>query len=477
MAGGTVTIVGGNVIHTFTSSGYLTPLKYVGNSLRFRSSASANLSRTPTTAGNNQTFTWSAWVKLGNISSTQQDIFDASISTTTRFAIGYASNILFVYNASSGGTVNLSASTSAVYRDPAAWYHVVVVMDTTNATAANRTKLYVNGVQQTLSYSTGPITQNATTAVNQATIHRFGANSNAPSTENYDGYLSEINFIDGQALTPNSFGTFNSYGVWQPITYGGSYGINGFYLPFTNTASTTTLGYDFSPAGNNWTPNNISLTAGSTYDSMTDVPTLTSTTAANYAVINPLDNSGGTTIADANLKVTWGSASERSVVSTIAIPSSGKFYVELLNGTLTSASVALSFGLATSTVSRTSTGYGASNAWIYYASNQSYISRNGTSSSQIGSNQTFASGGTIQIAIDRTNNQAWLGYNNVWVNATNGTDGNPSAGTNPTVSSLPVTDLFILIGLYANNATVNFGQQPFVYTAPSGFLPLNTYNL
>jgi hypothetical protein len=108
----------------------------------------------------------------------------------------------------------------------------------------------------------------------------------------YDGYLTEINFIDGQALTPNSFGTINSYGVWQPITYGGSYGTNGFYLPFTNNASTTTLGYDFSPQGNNWTTNNISLTAGSTYDSMTDVPTLTSATAANYAVMNPLDTTG-----------------------------------------------------------------------------------------------------------------------------------------------------------------------------------------
>jgi hypothetical protein len=107
--------------------------------------------------------------------------------------------------------------------------------------------------------------------------------------EFFDGYLAEINFIDGQALTPNSFGTFNSYGVWQPITYGGSYGTNGFYLPFSNNASTTTLGYDFSPNGNNWTTNNISLTAGATYDSMTDVPTLTSATAANYCVYaNPL---------------------------------------------------------------------------------------------------------------------------------------------------------------------------------------------
>ena len=115
----------------------------------------------------------------------------------------------------------------------------------------------------------------------------------------FDGYLTEINFIDGQALTPSSFGSTNTTtGVWQPIKYTGTYGTNGFYLNFGNNASTTTLGYDTSGNSNNWTTNNISLTAGSTYDSMTDVPTLTSATVANYAVLNPIDGS------DASLGIT-----------------------------------------------------------------------------------------------------------------------------------------------------------------------------
>jgi len=103
--------------------------------------------------------------------------------------------------------------------------------------------------------------------------------------------MTDINFVDGQQLTANSFGAFNGQGVWQPVRYGGSYGTNGFYLPFTNTTSTITLGYDFSPNGNNWTTNNISLTAGVTYDSMTDVPTNTSATVANYCVWSPINKS------------------------------------------------------------------------------------------------------------------------------------------------------------------------------------------
>ena len=194
----------------------------------------------------------------------------------------------------------------------------------------------------------------------------------------------------------------------------------------------------------------------------------------NYAVINPLNNSGGVTISDGNLKALWASASDRSVLSTFPIPSTGKFYAEFVNGTLTSASVAVAFGLATEGSSRT--GMIAANMWVYYASNQSFISRNGTLSSQIGTNQTIAACGILQVAIDRDNNQAWLGYNNVWVNATNGTTGDPSAGTNPTVSSLP-TDLFVMVGLYAENGNVNFGQRPFAYTPPTGFKALNTLNL
>ena len=165
---------------------------------------------------------------------------------------------------------------TAVYRDPSAWYHVVCVLDTTQATANNRVRIYVNGVEVTAFGTLNNPTQNSTLAFNGAVNHAIGADIPNSGARNFlDGYLTEINFIDGQALTPSSFGsTDTTTGVWQPIKYVGTYGTNGFYLPFSDNSSTTNIALDYSGNGNNWTPNNISVTAGATYDSMLDVPTL-----------------------------------------------------------------------------------------------------------------------------------------------------------------------------------------------------------
>jgi hypothetical protein len=289
MAGGTVTISGGNVIHTFTSSGYLTPIKYVNNSLRFRSSASAYLSRTPATTSNRKTWTWSGWLKLGAIGQ-WEGIFNAG-SSGNQFAMYlYTDNLLYIQDYT--GANNLYLQTSQVFRDPSAWYHIVIAIDTTQATSTNRAKLYVNGVQVTAFVSTTYPSQNYDTQVNSNSYqHDIGLNYQfgTSNPKYFDGYMAEVQFVDGYQLTPNSFGTFNSYGVWQPITYGGSYGTNGFYLPFSNTASATTLAYDFSPNGNNWTPNNISSTTSPTsiqvFTSSTTWTAPIGVSSVNYLVV------------------------------------------------------------------------------------------------------------------------------------------------------------------------------------------------
>jgi hypothetical protein len=234
MAGGTVTIVGGNVIHTFTSSGYLTPLTLLNNSLRFRSSASAYLNRTPTVASNRKTWTWSGWVKLSAFTAARR-LFSARIAYTgdQTFIQAASDNTLLI----GGNSGAYELRTTAVYRDPAAWYHIVLAFDTTQATSSNRIKLYVNGVQVTALQTATYPSQNLDTFVNATNPHSLGAESGTPS-EFFDGYMANVQFIDGQQLTANSFGTFNSYGVWQPINYGGSYGTNGFYLPFSQGSST-----------------------------------------------------------------------------------------------------------------------------------------------------------------------------------------------------------------------------------------------
>jgi hypothetical protein len=458
MAGGTVTIVGGNVIHTFTTSGYLTPLTYFNNSLRFRSGASAYLNRTPTVASNRTTWTWSGWVKRGSYTGADQVLFSAydnssaSDATWTAIKFNNADNLIL-----DGWTVSWRISNS-VYRDYAAWYHIVVAVDTTQATASNRVKIYVNGVQLTSFSTSNDPSLNQQLGINSAEQHRIASINYSSGYRYFDGEITGVNFIDGQALAPTAFGTFNSYGVWQPVTYGGSYGTNGFFLPFTNTASTTTLGYDFSPAGNNWTTNNISLTAGSTYDSMTDVPTLTSATAANYAVLNPL-NTYASTIVDGNLKVTFTDASvSRTTFCTMGV-TSGKWYWEttIVNGL--GASYYPGIGVNTNLAYPPTSQSGSdANGYMYLTTGQKF--NNGSLTSY---GATYATNDVIGVALD-------MGAGTITFYKNNVSQGQAFSGI--TGTAVPC-----FIGETSAACSVNFGQQPFQYTPPSGFVALNTYNM
>ena len=247
------------------SSGYKIP-----NSLRFRASNSAYLSKTPTVTGNRKTWTWSGWVKRGALSTGY--IFNAGVtSDNTGILLNDALSSRLQLNVLVSSVQKIVCYTSSALRDPSAWYHIVVAVDTTQATNSDGVKMYVNGTQQTLTFSS--YTQNIDTSINFTNIH-YLANSN--SSERFDGYLAEVNFIDGQALAPSAFGAIsNQTGVWAPKAYTGTYGTNGFYLKFTDNSAATSaaIGKDFSGNNNNWTPNNISLIAGSTYDSMADSPT------------------------------------------------------------------------------------------------------------------------------------------------------------------------------------------------------------
>ena len=215
-----------------SSAGYT-----IDNSLRFRSSASAYLSRT-TGSGNTQKWTWSGWVKKGAIlvSGSNQFLFSTLSSLT---------DVIDIDDLADGSchiTVSLNSSnvlvTTPSYRDPSSWYHIVVAVDTTQATAANRVILYVNGVQVTAFSTANYPAQNANTQTNaNGSTANIGRRPNASNY--FDGYMAELNFIDGQALTPSSFGETNaSTGVWQPKAYSGSYGTNGFYLKFSDIATT-----------------------------------------------------------------------------------------------------------------------------------------------------------------------------------------------------------------------------------------------
>jgi hypothetical protein len=559
--------------------------------------------------------------------------------------------------------------------------------------------MYVNGSEITAFSTSNNPTQNSTIGVNNnSTTGRIGQDAPASSSRLFDGYMTDINFIDGQALTPNSFGTFNSFGVWQPITYGGSYGTNGFYLPFNpgtstfvgsfngsnqslslaqnaafnfgtgdftieacvygnswnsvnpiialgdgavgggspiysgwvmrydsanglglyrfdgsetslfsgatvpvntwnhmaisrssgtlrmfingvqvysaanttsyNNVNSNTLkiggnwtigggvvtwvnGYisnvrivnnaglyttnftpptanltavsgtalltlqnssivdnstnaftitnnntvttgqtypfsaakifnDQSPQGNNWTPNNIGGGFGSTLDYMTDVPTLTSTTAANYAVLNPLWKGANITPTDGNLTNPLNNGSPNAALSTMPM-STGKWYAEMTN-TASYGDVGLCIVAANLTAptfvigSTTQTGL-----WeVYDNGGGIYVTSDGGAfSSSLGATR-FRPAGTIQFAYDASNGYFWIGRNNTWYDSSFGTTGDPSTGANPTFTISSSRGPFN-IGAGSNSATNaqywNFGQQPWAYTPPTGFLALNTFNL
>ena len=447
---------------TGATGGYQIP-----NSLRFRSSASAYLNRTPASASNRTTWTWSAWVKRGALGGGPYQLFAARTGASATYTLLYINNDNLIF-ADSGGAGLVS---TAVYRDPSSWYHIICAVDTTQSTASNRVSFYVNGQQITsFSSSTYP-TQNATLNINSTADHFIGQQV---SLQYFDGYMAEINFINGQALTPSSFGSFNAItGVWQPARYSGTYGTNGFYLKFNNGTSTTTLGYDTSGNGNNWTTNNISLTAGSTYDWMLDSPTPfigSSYGVGNYAVLSPITPSITTTYAptSGNLNVTL--ASQGQAISTIAA-TSGKWYAELVMSSGT-VSTDTGFGFQPPTTYSATFCAGASSlGYVYFADG-----RKGYNGTYTTYGNTWTLNDVIGVALDLDNGKVYWSKNGTWQ-----ASGDPVAGTNAAYTGVSGTFAFVIRN--GNSATdnkafsINFGQRPFAYTPPSGFKSLCTQNL
>ena len=433
----------------------------VERSLRFNSADSAYLSRTPASAGNRKTWTWSGWVKRASIADSGETFFTGYSATTDEtFLTWNADTIRFFSRTSNLTTAQLD--TSALYRDISAWYHVVLSVDTTQATASSRLKLYVNGSEVTaFGVSTYP-SQNSDFWVNNTVAHNIGRRGNAI---NYlSSYLTEINFIDGQALTPSSFGETDSVtGRWKVKKYSGTYGTNGFYLNFADNSGTTatTLGKDLSGNGNNWTPNNFSVTAGAGNDSLLDSPT-NSGTSGNYCVVNPLKNDTSFTSTNGNLDVTLANETGgRSCSGTFAI-SYGKFYWE---ATVTAnAGNRAGVGIATSETSTANYSGSYSSGYTYEGSTGDKIT-NGTSSSY---GSTFTTNDVIGVALDMDNGSLVF-YKNGSSQGTaySGLSGvfNPRFDNTGNVASTSVS------------YSINFGQRPFAYTAPTGFKALCTTNL
>ena len=300
-----VNILGANSV----SGGY-----EIDNSLRFNDGDSAELTRTPSGEGNKQIHTISMWIKRCTIG-TNQALFSAGPNDSNVYSIRFLDDSLYI--SQSSGFVK---DTSRLFRDPSAWYHIVIAIDTTNGTQNDRIKVYINGVLETsFAENTFAGGQNLTTHVNDDVIHAVGYDTLNDSVP-FDGYIAEFHLIDGTQKAASDFGETDDNGVWIPKAYTGTYGTNGVYLEFKQTGTGTDasgMGADTSGNTHHYAPVNLAAT-----DVTTDTPT------NNFATMNPL-LTDTTTVAfsEGNLKTVCTNAS--TVGSSIAVQK-GKWYVEMI---------------------------------------------------------------------------------------------------------------------------------------------------
>lgn len=444
----------------------------ISRSLRFRKSNSAFLSRTPGSTGNRRTWTWSAWIKRANILADLNGVaplFTQHTSGNTGirdyFQI-YENRIWIDLNNSNSGALR----SNLLLTNTNDWYHFVWAVDTTKDIPSERMKVYVNGTQINSWATANYPSLNYDTFINlSGTQSRMGGQTDGVYFA--DQYMTEVNFIDGQQLDASAFGQFDALNNWFPRRYTGTYGTNGFYLDFSDNSNTTatTLGKDRA-GSNNWTPNNFSVTAGVTNDSVVDSPTdfgrdtgAGGEVRGNYATLMPTSN---VTVSDGNLRVVT-STGESNTVSTLTMRT-GKWYFEAsCTGNVTTGSAV---GIVPANYDFAKNMYEGINAGFAYYGGSSGLFVKGSGNNSLETFQygtSWSTNDTIGCAFD----------------ADNGTIQFFKNGTGyAVVGGIPINSEYrFSVGEGENAASasfnVNFGQRPFLYTAPSGFRALNSKNL
>lgn len=436
----------------------------VERSLRFNRADTNYIERTPSSNGNKRTWTFSAWIKRGQLTSLQT--FFSAGTNNPDVIVKFTPSDQFEISRY-GGSYQTQVTSTQLFRDPSAWYHIVGAVDTTQATASNRVKMYVNGTQITSFANSNYPSQNYEYPEINDTGFSNKIGKHGSNSQNFDGYMAEINFIDGLQLTPASFGETNAVtGQWVPIdTSGLTFGTNGFRLQLSDNSGTTatTLGKDTSGNGNNFTPYNFSVAAGAGNDSVSDSPT------NNWATLNPLHwnvlkGAGGTANGDdftqGNLRFVGPSSVtspyNRQTASTIAV-SSGAWYFE---ATIESMNNGVEIGFS-EVDAIDSNGY-YTGTWGFNPYDQrKFIA---------GTESTYGSQGSaddvLGFAFDLDNNTMELFINN------------SSQGQ---VTSIGISGKTVIVSVklaFSNiKYTFNFGQQGFAYTPPTGFKALNSQNL
>ena len=445
--------------------------------------ASTKITRTPSSVGNSKTWTYSMWIKLGNIG-TEYVLFHnyGSSNTSEVYAkIGGSSGVIeFALRYS--GTYEGRLITNRLFRDPNAWYHLVFACDTTSGTATNRQRIYVNGVEETSFSTDTQIAQDAGTVFNQAYEHTIGSYG---SGNYFDGEMAHVHMIDGTAYPASTFGEFDSTsGIWTPKTAPSvTYGTNGFFLKFENSAN-----LDLDSSGNNLT---FATTGTLTQD--TDTPT------NNACTLNGVSNeASGFTLANNNTSATFGSSNWETIQGTLGV-NKGKWYYETKwNGTgsymVGWTSVDFMNQSPTNYVGHTYTypsyAIQAGDGGVYYSTSSSH------SQDSASWGNTWTSSDIIGCAIDVDNGKLYWSKNGTWMNSGVPTSGSTGTGAfniadtatnyfwNPVMSSYNGAQGMFNFGsgyfgttqVSSANADAN-GHGAFEYAVPSGYYALNTKNL
>lgn len=440
----------------------------VANSLRFNDDDLPRLTRTPSSSGNRRTYTISAWIKIGAVDTGTRNIFSAA-TNGSNYAIFRMENHRIEYLLANGSVFGY-LSTNRLFRDPSAWYHIVVAIDTTNATAGNRMRLYVNGVEETdFATDTNP-SLNADTLMNHTNEHNVGMFLSSSSGSAFDGYIAELVVVDGQQLNPTSFGEFDedSPTIWKPKDVSGlTFGTNGVYLDFENSS---TLGNDVSGNNNDYSSTNLAST-----DQTTD------TCTNNACTFNPLraNNDSGTlrspSFDNGNLRAIFDDSGYNELAFASIGVDTGKWFCEMKAEDIT-ATGNTRIGVLDMDYTGTGNPADQSSSVSYLADGQKRV---GGSNSSYGA--SYTSGDIIGVALDVTNNTVTFyknGASQGSISITANTlytfycedyasSGNKEISANFSSPAYSVS---------SGNSDAN-GYGNFEYTVPSGYYALNTKNL
>ena len=471
----------------------------VANSCRFNDDDSPSMTKASTTVTDDKKFTISAWCKRGNMgdgSGNEFGIFghrSNSNNGNNNLQFGfYQDHIYCAFVSNNGSDVHINKVSDALYQDPTAWYHVMLAVDTTQGTAANRNRIYVNGTEVT-SFSTDTNAPSDRTFLNDACNIDVGRYTNTGGTNfEFDGYLAEVVYIDGLQLTPSSFGEFNedSPTIWQPKDVSGlTFGNNGFYLDFEDSSN---LGNDAN-GGTDLTESNLDAT-----DQSTD------TCTNNYATLNPLNvpTSNAPTFAEGSLfgeSVTGGTSSVAFGGSSTFGLTQGKWYLEAKCGSSTSRDAIGVTGEASECARTNNSGISRTNSSFLYSGETGTVYVNSSSTSY---GNTFGNNDIIGVALDLDNLKVYFSKNGTWQNSGDPTSGSTGTGAISITSVSSTTDgaYFINHGSTAGGGApsgksvfnFNFGNPPFTissgnsdgngygnfeYSVPSGYYALNSKNL